>query len=367
MKQKPSVLFGILNWGLGHASRSIPIIKYLQEKGYQVVVCSDGNVIDFIKQEVEDAIFENLPAYNINYRFDSMSINMLVQAPKLLSTYLKEKRAFRALEKKYKPDFCFSDNRFGCYAKDTATYFISHQWNILSPSKKKHAIASRLNQNFVRKFTELLIPDDPVLNLTGILTTEVTHKFHAMGILSRFTSEDHRDVDSYDYQAMAILSGPEPKRTNLENKLCAYFKYKKNLKFALIRGTDRQAETEISPNVDVFNIVDKNKILELITNSEVTLCRSGYTSVMDFLALDLKRILFIPTPGQTEQEYLADRMQIFHGYESLQEKGCTVNNLEITIDKIRSIETTERTNIHIDSQLFHKTIDRICMKHGLTN
>lgn len=364
MKQKPKVLFGILNWGLGHASRSIPVIKYLQKKGYQVVVCSDGNVLDFIKQEVGEAIFEKLPAYNMHYRFDSMSLNMLIQAPKLLSTYLKEKSAFRKLEKKYAPDFCISDNRFGCYAKNTASYFIGHQWNILSPSKKKHAIASRLNQGYIKKFNALLIPDDPVLNLTGILTTEVTHKFHAMGILSRFTQEDKTDVGSYNYQALAILSGPEPKRTSLENKLCAYFKSNENQRFALIRGTDKTAETEISDNVDVFNIVDKDKILELISKSEVTLCRSGYTSVMDFLALDLKRIIFIPTPGQTEQEYLADRMRVFHGYESLIEKDCTVNNLELTVDKIRSIEATERTVIKIDSQLFHKTIDKICEEHS---
>jgi uncharacterized protein (TIGR00661 family) len=358
VKQKPSVLFSILNWGLGHASRSIPIIKYLQEKGYDVIVCSDGNVLDFIQKEVQ-ATFEKLPPYNMHYRFNSMSLNMIFQSPKLFLTYLKEKRSFRKLEKKYKPVFCISDNRFGCIAKHVPNYFIGHQWNILGPSKKKHGIASKINQHFIKKFDELLIPDDPVLNISGILTTDVSHSFHAMGILSRFSNKDKLSTDSNKYQALAILSGPEPKRTSLENKLISYFESQQNHRFALIRGTDKKLTRKIPQNVTVHNIVDKTIILDLVYSSEVTICRSGYSSVMDFLALDLKRIIFVPTQGQTEQEYLAERLRVFHGYESLMENECTVNNLEQLIEKIRELEATERTKIVIDSQLFHKTIDKL--------
>ena len=319
--------------------------------------------MQFMKKEIHDVVFEELPAYNMHYRFNSMGLNMIVQSPKLLCTYIREKAVFRNLEKKYNPAFCISDNRFGCVAKHVPNYFISHQWNILNASQKKHPIASRLNQFYIRKFNALLIPDDPVLNLTGILTTDISQKFHAMGILSRFRKEDNKQLSKHSYQALLILSGPEPRRTSLENKFCTYFKEQKDQRFALIRGTNNPASVEISDNVDVFNIVDKDKILELINLSEVTISRSGYSSVMDFLALDLKRVLFVPTSGQTEQEYLANRLRIFHGYESISEKECTVHQIHKVLNSIREIESTERTKVDILSTLFHQTIDSICEKH----
>lgn len=357
MNQKRTVIFGILNWGLGHASRSIPIIKYLQSQDYNVIVCTDGHVIDFLRKEIPDFNYEILPAYNMHYRYHSMALNMLLQSPKLYLTYLKEKRVFRKLEEKYKPVFCISDNRYGCIAKNAPSFFISHQWNILGSSQKKHPLASRLNQYFIRKYKALLIPDDPVLNITGKLTRDLDHTHYDLGMISRFSIEENKE-EKKTIQCLAILSGPEPKRTQLEVKLCGYFEKNPNAQFALTRGTEKKPSHAIPSNVIVYNIADKKKILELINQSEVLLCRSGYSSIMDYLMLDLKRIIFIPTPGQTEQEYLAERLRVFHGYECLKESECTINNLERVIDQVRELEATERTKISINSSHFHKVLDR---------
>ncbi len=357
MKQKPRVLFGILNWGLGHASRSIPIIQYLQEKGYEVIVCSDGYVLDFIRQEVQDATFETLPGYNMHYKHRSMALNMMLQAPKLYYVYSKEKKTFRTLEKKYTPDFCISDNRYGCNAKSAPSFFISHQWNILGSTQRKHGLASRVNQYFIKKFSALFVPDDPVLNITGLLTMDIEHKQYDLGLLSRFEKKQ-RNTEHVTYHSVAILSGPEPNRTTFEHKLIAFYKSQPKARFALIRGTDKKLDIEIPSHVDVFHIVDKDKIQELVYKSEMVICRSGYSSVMDFLILDLKRVLYVPTSGQTEQEYLAKRLRVFHGYESLKEEDCNENNLERITEDIRKLESTERTTIELNPQHFRKILDR---------
>jgi UDP-N-acetylglucosamine:LPS N-acetylglucosamine transferase len=242
-------------------------------------------------------------------------------------------------------------------AKTAPSFFISHQWNILGSTQKKHPIASRLNQHFIRKFKALLIPDDPVLNITGKLTRDLSHNHYDLGMMSRFSKEDINEQKK-DFRCITILSGPEPKRTQLESKLCSYFEKQEQANFVLIRGTEKKVENKIPSNVVVYNIAEKKKIIELINQSEVLLCRSGYSSIMDYLMLDLKRIIFIPTPGQTEQEYLAERLRVFHGYECLKEKECTVNNLERVIDDVREIEATVRTKISINPSHFQKVLDR---------
>ena len=358
MEDKPTVLFGILNWGLGHASRSIPIIKYLQSIGYQVVICSDGHVLDFLHKELTDITYEFLPGYNMRYSHKSMAVSMVLQSPKILKTYLKEHKVFQELASKYKPLFCISDNRFGCRVKGIPSYFIGHQWNILGLTQKKHVVASRVNQFFIRKFDALLVPDDPVLNITGKLTQDIEHKSYDMGILSRF-EKDQQISAPIVYKAVAILSGPEPKRSQLEEKLCAYFEACPSDQFALIRGTEAASVHKIPANVVVFNIAEKMKILEFIQQSRVLLCRSGYSSIMDYLTLDLKRIIFIPTAGQTEQEYLAERMRVFHGFESINEHECTIHNIEKIVDNVIDLEATERTKIDIDTSYFERVMERV--------
>jgi len=364
VENKPRVLFGILNWGLGHASRSVPIIKYLQSIGYKVIVCTDGHVIDFLQKELVDITFEYLPGYKMHYRYNSMAINMVLQAPKIYATYRREHKKFKKLATMHKPSFCISDNRFGCRIKGLPSFFIGHQWNILGSTQKKQPVASLINQFFIRKFDGLLVPDDPVLNITGKLTRDIEVKTYDLGLLSRF--ENNEEISAPNrYKTLAILSGPEPRRTRLEAKLCSYFASFPNEQFALIRGTDKKPSLPIPANVLVFNIAAKAKILELIQQSTLLICRSGYSSIMDYLTLDLKRILFIPTAGQSEQEYLAERMRVFHGYECIQEKDCSIHNLEKVIEEVIELEATERTKIAIDSLHFQRVIDRVIEENVL--
>jgi len=363
--QQKNILFAILNWGLGHASRSIPIIKHLQSEGYNVIICSDGSVIPFLKKELSDITYETLPGYNVHYRHPSMALNMFLQAPKLLRAYRAEKKVFRKLVEKHNPIIALSDNRYGCYSDDCPSFFIGHQWNILQTTEKAHSIASYLNKKFILRFKALLIPDDIVLDWTGKLTENLPEKrHHLLGILSRFERDgilaETDSIDSKNQSFLAILSGPEPARSRMEKTLIKYCASKPNDQFTIIRGTSKISKIEIPNNCESLDIADQKQIQELSQKANILICRSGYSSIMDYISLGIDRILFIPTPGQTEQEYLAERLSTFYSYDYLEEKSLTIESLD---DKLQSIlDTSDRisaSSLQINNQSFKKVIDRI--------
>ena len=262
-------------------------------------------VVPFLEKELQQVVYEYLPAYDIQYKWESMSLNMILQAPKIFRTFRKEHRVFSALVKKYKPVACISDNRYGCYHPKVPCFFMGHQWNILTNQGNIHSIASRVNQFFISNFHALLIPDDETVCLSGALTDPINGiKKYYLGILSRFGAEQEHEIDKV-FESMIVLSGPEPTRSQLEEKLCNYFGARAQNNYILIRGTNSEPKHNIPTNILVFNIAHKEEIISFSRQSNVLICRSGYSSIMDYGSLKINHLLFIPTKGQTEQSYLA--------------------------------------------------------------
>lgn len=321
------ILFAILNWGLGHASRSVPFIQYLQSLEYKIIICTDGQVVDFLENELDNIIYEFLPSYNIHYSSNSMGWNMVVQSPKIFRTYMSEKHVFNGLVNKYKPSACISDNRYGCITTKVPSFFLGHQWNILNSSFQIQIIASKINQFFIRKFDALLIPDIKNDGLSGKLTENITGiSFYHLGFLSRFKRPSNGLKKEFD--AIAILSGPEPKRTLIEKKLTNYFRAFAQNKYALIRGTKENPSGQIPSNTLVYNIADTSKLASLIQKSNLLFTRSGYSSMMDYLTLGVTSMILIPTKGQTEQEYLAHRLAEIHGIMFLDELALNEKTIQ---------------------------------------
>ncbi len=301
------VLYAVLNWGLGHATRSIPFIKALQGKGYKLVVCSDGLALKFLKEALSDVTYESLPGYNIHYSYASMALNMVIQSPKIYINYQKEKRVFTQLVKRYKPIFCISDNRYGCRNIAVSSYFVGHQWSILNGKGHKHYIASLINQHYIRKFDKMIIPDDPRHHYTGAMTNDVpvAMRLYA-GILSRLEQRDYlQNPIKFDFGI--ILSGPEPNRSRMESKLLTLFANHIHLRILLIRGSNNALTQAYSENIEVKNVVHASELTTSIDACRCIVSRPGYSSIMDYIQLGVQRMVFIPTKGQTEQEYLARR------------------------------------------------------------
>ena len=347
-QDKPTILFAILYWGLGHASRSIPIIKELLHEGYKVVVCTDGPVVTFLEKELnanQDLNYEYLPPYNISYHSDSMVWNITTQLPTIYNAYRKEKRVFKQLVSKHRPVACFSDNRYGCLVSSVPCFFIGHQWNILGSKGRKLGLPSKINQRFIRKFDAMLIPDDENIKLSKKLSADNSaFKRYFIGIQSRFETVTKSNAAAYKF--IAILSGPEPARTRFENQILELFKKRhqrnSNESFTLIRGTNSEIDSSIPSFVNIYSLADSQQILTAVSQAEWVIARSGYSSLMDFCRLGLSKVILVPTPGQTEQEYLAKTIDI-PGFHSLEQSKLSIETIDVILSQTHKTASIDKS------------------------
>ncbi len=306
MQQQQRILIAPLDWGLGHATRCIPIIRYLLEKQQQVIVAADGRPLALLRKEFPDIEHIQLKGYSINYaRGSLMILKMLFSIPKILKGIYREHQALNHIIKTRKIDVVISDNRFGLWNKNVRCIFITHQTMIKSPFGVN--LLHLINLNFIHKYTECWIPDEEgEINLSG----DLSHKFPLprnaffVGLLSRFNSNPNDNNPNDNYSILIILSGPEPQRTIFENILLKQLD-ENGLKTLIVRGmTDQIENTEINKNITMITHLCAEEMQKIIEKSELIIARSGYSTIMDMATLG-KKVVFVPTPGQTEQEYLA--------------------------------------------------------------
>lgn len=305
---RKNILVAPLNWGLGHATRCIPIIRELEKNSFNPIIASDGIALDLLKKEFPHLTSLKLPTYNIQYSKKSANLKwqLLKNSPRIIKAIISEKKLVEHWIKEYNLKGIISDNRLGVRNKKVKSVFITHQLNVLSG--KTTWISTKLHHYFISKFDQCWIPDlKNVPNFSGILghlkkdkTKKINLKY--IGILSRF--EKHDIPNKYDL--MVILSGPEPQRTVLEEKIISELQgYNKKVVFIKGKVETEQKEEQIGQIV-FYNFMQSKQLEKTFNESKIVLCRSGYTTVMDLAKLQ-KKAFFIPTPGQYEQEYLAEK------------------------------------------------------------
>jgi uncharacterized protein (TIGR00661 family) len=299
------IIVAPLNWGLGHATRCIPIIQGLLDNGYEPIIASDGVALELLKKEFPKLISFELPSYDIQYaeKGKNFKWKMMAQLPKIISTIKKERRKINKILEAYNFDGIISDNRLGVYSKNVPCVFITHQLNVLTG--KTSWLTTKLHKNYIRKFNECWVPDvEKNPNLSGKLghPTEPVKNIKYIGPLSRLCKKPM----PIKYDLMVLLSGPEPQRTILEKKIIVELEdYPKKVVF--IKGViERNQIKEEIGNITFFNFMNSAELEDTFNESNHILCRSGYTTVMDLAKLN-KKAFFIPTPGQYEQEYLAKK------------------------------------------------------------
>lgn len=299
------ILVAPLDWGLGHATRCIPIIRYLLEKKCEVIIGADGRPLDLLKKEFSLCEFVKIDGYNISYpKNGSMVLKMASQIPKILSGIKREHEQLKKIIKEKKVDAVISDNRFGLWSEKIPSVFITHQVMVKSPYGEN--LIRKLNKSYISKYSECWVPDIAgENNLSG----DLSHKFPLpknakyIGILSRLSEADRNEKTQRDL--LVILSGPEPQRTVFEKNIIQQFaSFKKRV--LIVQGvTEKDERRRISDHVEMVSHLTSDVLQKEITSSEIILCRPGYSSVMDMAVLG-KKAIFVPTPGQTEQEYLAN-------------------------------------------------------------
>lgn len=291
---------------MGHATRCIPIIHALLKANFEPVLASDGNALLLLQKEFPLLKSVELPSYNIRYPKNgkNLRIKLLLQLPTIISSIKKERKMVCKLIEKEHIVGIISDNRFGVYSKKVPSVYITHQLNVLSG--KTTFITSKIHQQVLKKFDECWVPDlEGILNFSRDLGHLKSHHFNLkyIGILSRFQPKQLETK----YDLLLLLSGPEPQRTLLENKLLLELQHF-NGKILMVRGVFTTSEMKAPSHFKIVNYLLSNELEEVINQSNLVIARSGYSTIMDLAALG-KKAFFIPTPGQFEQEYLAKNLQ----------------------------------------------------------
>ena len=334
-----TVLIAPLSWGLGHATRCIPVIRHCINEGKTVIIASDSDALALLRNEFPTVESVELPAYNIEYKHKNMFLAMLVQLPHILKTIILEYFALRKIVKQYGIEAIISDNRYGCFSflKLFSTckknIFITHQinirintnddiFNIFTFVEYLIGAAHRLYINTF--FDTTWIPDfeSEQASLAGRLSHGKLPKNSVfVGVLTRFTlknkrksSEKNSEKTSLRKQILVVLSGPEPQRTHFEQIILAQAARLPQHDFTLIQGKPSENDNFASSNFDSFENIKTIPFLPaaaLFTcfeNADAIILRSGYSSLMDLTMIE-KPVLLVPTPQQTEQEYLANRFK----------------------------------------------------------
>lgn len=296
------IIFAVLNWGLGHATRSIPVIEKLLAKNNKVYLASDGIAYSYLKQHFPQLDIYKLPPYNIHYPYQSILINLSLQFYKPLLATFKEYKCINRLAKELEADYIISDNRYGCYTKNTKNIIITHQVYPYHPNVLVRSFLKLVSLRLLNSFQEIWVPDDENLKLSGRLSDYKKSKplLRYIGIQSRMLPCNTGEGSNITF----LLSGPEPQRTYLENVLLQLVDKHPQKSFVLVRGTDLPFNEKVKNNLQVVHLADTKLLNTILCNASLIVCRSGYSTLMDLIALH-KMAILIPTPGQTEQEYLA--------------------------------------------------------------
>lgn len=323
--RKRRILVAPINWGLGHATRCIPIIRKLEEQQFEPVIASDGPALLLLEKEFPHLKHYELPSYNITYttKGSLLKWKLLMNTPSILQNIQKEKAVTKEIVEEENLSGIISDNRFGVRYKHLPNVFITHQLNVLSGNTTN--LSSKIHQKYIRKFNECWIPDAPgKRNLSGFLghLKNSEENIRYLGILSRF----EKKKAPIDNDIMVLLSGPEPQRSLLEEKLLATFS-NNNKKILFVRGVISETPFHHeNSSLTIHNYLYGAELEASISSSELIIARSGYTTIMDLARLE-KKAFFIPTPGQYEQEYLASRMKKLGIADSCKQDEFSISKL----------------------------------------
>lgn len=298
------ILVAPLNWGLGHATRCIPLIRELERLGAEVLLASDGVALHLLMAEFPHLKALELPSYKIRYQSANMIWNIGRQLPRLLWAVRSENKETARLVREHDIHGILSDNRYGCFNSKINSVMLTHQLHLHLPGQLIAWPANKMMQLALAKFDSLWVPDVAASpGLAGMLShgASVHSDIRYTGILTRMQNYERES----DYDVSVMLSGPEPQRSILEQLLLEQA-IEMPHKFIFIQGqTKSKKHYYAAENVEVVSYLTSGDLNDVLMASKVVVCRSGYSSVMDLAALNKKAIL-IPTPGQTEQEYLAD-------------------------------------------------------------
>jgi uncharacterized protein (TIGR00661 family) len=355
LNEKKNILICPLEWGLGHAGRMVPVAKALQKLNHNILFGSGEEHLNFLKTEVPGATFIHFPGFSINYsRFFPQYLIILLKSPLLIYQIFLEHRALKKIIRDNSVDIVISDNRIGLWNSGIKTVFVTHQMRIAFPKPFRFLefIGIRITRSIIKKYTWCFIPDlAGDLNVSGRLShgIRMPENTRYIGILSRFSNPDY-DLHSGPGKCSVILSGPEPQRSMLKKKLTKIL-LSTRIPCAILEGKPgTDYESNSINNLVFYNHLPEKETIKLLKESNTIISRSGYTTIMELISIG-KSALLIPTPGQTEQEYLAEYLTQKGWFRSVFQRDLDVKHIIPSSPGIDPEEIIEESRILLEIAL----------------
>ena len=305
-----SVLVSPLNWGLGHATRDIPVIHELIRRGHDVTLAACGNALSALRREFPENRFIEFADYPAPYSSGSLFLpKFCAYLPVLLRALAAERRSLSRILSRDRYDLIISDNRLGVYSDRVPSLFITHQLHYHFPPViwPVELFALLLNRVVQTRFERVIVPDNPPGpgSLAGklsrpLLASSFSRLYYA-GILATAQKLDIPE----DLDLLVMISGPEPQRTIFEQTVLPQLPEIPGTKVVLLGSPTHRSVACPDPHTTIKSYVDTEEKITLLNRARFIICRSGYTTMMELAEVQKRHGLFVPTPGQTEQEYLS--------------------------------------------------------------
>lgn len=331
------IIYAVCSWGLGHATRSLPVIKKLVKEKNDLTIISQGRSLQLLKNELGKNLryieIEDYPMLLSENSRQFMAKSM-VYWPNFINKMIKGQRKIQRILEKEKYDKIISDGRYDIYSRKIPSFFISHQIRIMNPLRiKMFENGSEIfNLFFFKRFCGVIVPDFRDDTLSGDLSHNLHRidekKIHYAGVLSDFKKINKtKDIDY-----LISISGPEPQRTILEERLLTQVGNLKG-KVVVTLGKTEKMEKFKEGGVETYSFLPSDKREEFLNRAKLVVSRSGYSTVLDLAVIGCKALM-TPTPGQIEQEYLAE----YHN-----KKGSFYCVNQHKIDLCKDVENAKKT------------------------
>jgi len=310
------ILIAPLNWGLGHATRCIPLIRQYLQEGADVVLGGTGESLQLLRKHFPDLTVVELAPLQLRYSKGRSQVGaMICAAPQIIRFARKNRKRVDEIVHTLKIDTILSDNCFGVYNPHCENIYMTHQLEICLPKGWKwlESVATSIHARLYANYQHIWVPD----NETGeLLSGRLGHpqkkdkRIRYIGPISRFSKSEPIATGDAQYDVVALLSGLEPQRSIFEEEIVNRYAVS-NKRVLIVRGKVREPNVRVThKNITLLPSLDDEALKNVLYGVELIIARSGYSTIMDLWALGLLyKAELHPTPGQSEQEYLAQLHQ----------------------------------------------------------